>query len=89
MTEDMNASRSQAKEVLDDQLRLGSGGSARSSGSVGSAGSHRSIGSLGSSPGSLREELIIRGAAVSVDEIEAADAGQNISYVVQNKIVMC
>ena len=47
---DMNTVRSQAKEVLEQEMRMGSTGSVRSVGSGGSAGSQRSMASAGSLP---------------------------------------
>ena len=49
-TGDMNTARSQAKEVLEQEMRMGSAGSVRSVGSGGSAGSQRSMTSAGSLP---------------------------------------
>ena len=49
-TGDMNTARSQAKEVLEQEMRMGSAGSVRSVGSGGSAGSQRSLASASSLP---------------------------------------
>ena len=49
-TGDMNTARSQAKEVLEQEMKMGSTGSVRSVGSGGSAGSQRSMASAGSVP---------------------------------------
>ena len=49
-TDDMNTARSQAKDALEHQMRIGRGGSARTAGSAGSAGSQRSLASAGSLP---------------------------------------
>ena len=49
-TGNMNTVRNQAKEVLEQEMRMGSAGSVRSVGSGGSAGSQRSLASAGSLP---------------------------------------
>ena len=49
-TGNMNTARNQAKEVLEQEMRMGSAGSVRSVGSGGSAGSQRSLASAGSLP---------------------------------------
>ena len=63
--EEMTATRINARDVLDSQLRLGSAGSGRSLGSVGSLGSAGSQRSSASSTGASPSEAIATNDAVA------------------------